>query len=232
MSEGPARRRYGPLDCIVFDAPGADKTIVLFHGYGADAADLAPLAREIRLARLARWVFPNAPLQLELGFLTSGRAWFPLDMAAFEEAQRKGEHRDLSGAEPPGLAQTRALVESFLAALGGDFSRLVLGGFSQGAILATDLSLRALESPLGLAILSGNLMNEKEWRALAPSRKGLPFFQSHGFYDPLLGHAGAQRLEKLLREAGLAGSLFSFEGGHEISLEVLDKLTVFLDSLA
>ena len=73
MKASPARKTFGTLDCIVVDEPGAERSIVLFHGYGADAADLAPLAREIRLSRPARWVFPDAPLGPELGFLSGGR---------------------------------------------------------------------------------------------------------------------------------------------------------------
>src|SRR5262249_48823517 len=162
---------------IEFPAPKDAPTVVLFHGYGADGADLAPLAMELDLPRPVRWLFPDAPLPLDWG----GRAWFPIDVAAIDRAQRTGQAVDWSneGAAAP--------ARRFLESLGVPWSRLILGGFSQGSMLATELALNAPENPLGLVILSGNLINAAEWGKLAPRRRGLPFFQSHGIADPVLG---------------------------------------------
>ena len=89
----PSLVRFGELDAIEF--PSEDPkalTCVVMHGYGADMRDLAPLAPEIPVARPVRWIFPDGPEVLDWG----GRAWFPIDVAAFEEAQRTGKPRDLS----------------------------------------------------------------------------------------------------------------------------------------
>lgn len=201
--------------------------MVLFHGYGADAADLAGLAREIPLERSVRWIFPEAPLELDFG----GRAWFPIDVQELERAQRFGKAVDWSAAEPKGLAEAHQAAGEFLMSLGVPLNRLVLGGFSQGAMLATDLTLSAPEAPLGLVILSGNLIKEKVWRESAPRRAGLPFFQSHGIADPILGFQGAKRLESLLQEGGLEGRLLAFEGGHSIPPEAAESLGRFLQEL-
>lgn len=200
---------------------------MFFHGYGADGADLRPLAREIPVGKPWRWEFPDGPLELPFG----GRAWFPIDVEAIEAAQRTGRSVDFSKRTFDGFDVVRKSVQEFLDYLGVPMREVVLGGFSQGAMLAVDLALRAEESPLGLVILSGNLMNEAEWKKLAPRRKGLRFFQSHGIADPILGFQGARRLEALLAEAGLEGRLLAFEGGHAIPLEAVERLGGFLDGL-
>jgi phospholipase/carboxylesterase len=219
----PNRRVLGGLTTLQFDAPAGAPTIVLFHGYGADAADLAPLAFELGLARPARWIFPDAPLGLDWG----GRAWFPIDTSRFET----GRPLDWADAVPPGLDATREAARSFLEELAVPWKDLILGGFSQGAMLAVDLALRAPENPRGLVVLSGNLICCDEWTPLAPKRKGLPFFQSHGVGDPILSYDGARKLEKLLTGAGLSGAMTKFDGGHAIPPIALERLRGFLDAL-
>lgn len=223
------RIEVGGLGGVEAGRENAALTVVLFHGYGADAADLAPLAAELRTATPLRWVFPDAPLSLaDMGM---GRAWFPIDAARLQQAQLTGKPWDPSGGEPAGLPEAREAAGAFLEALGVPWERLVLGGFSQGAILAADLTLRAPKAPAGLALLSGTLIDAKVWTRLAPARKGLRFFQSHGIADPILSYPLALRLEKLLGEAGLVGRLHSFEGGHCIPPEVLEGLSSFLEDL-
>jgi phospholipase/carboxylesterase len=107
-------------------------------------------------------------------------------------------------------------------------SRAVLGGFSQGSMVSTDVALRLEEAPAGLCILSGTLIGEPEWRRLAPSRAGLPVFQSHGTVDPLLPFASAEALRDLLAGAGLGVEFHAFDDGHTIPPEVLGALAEFL----
>ena len=72
---------------------------------------------------------------------------------------------------PEGLASARrklmALLEVAQVETGLPMSRFLLGGFSQGAMLATDVTLRLEEAPAGLAALSGTLLCEEEWRPRA-----------------------------------------------------------------
>ena len=62
-------------------------------------------------------------------------------------------------------------------------------------------------------ILSGTLLDENRWTPLASKHKGLPFIQSHGDNDPLLGIQDAKKLEKILIQNGLEGQLYIFHGG-------------------
>jgi phospholipase/carboxylesterase len=210
------------FEALDYDEKGSALTVVLFHGYGADAHDLAPLRSYIPRKTPFRFVFPDAPNNM----------WFPIDERRLQQAQLTGKHWDAAGSEPAGLPQARTAAFSFIKSLGVPWNRLVLGGFSQGSMLAADLVLRAPETAAGLVVLSGTLLNEAEWKTLAPARKGLKFFQSHGRHDPILGFEQAVRLERLLTGAGLEGKLEAFDGGHMIPAEVLRDLGAYLDGQA
>jgi phospholipase/carboxylesterase len=98
-------------------------------------------------------------------------------------------------------------------------------------MLATDLYLRAPETPAGLVIMSGTLLRQEEWKKHVPARNGQRFFQSHGSTDPVLGIKQAQKLETLLTQNGMKGSLLTFRGGHEIPGAVITKIGDYLDLL-
>src|SRR5579859_4576443 len=228
MSSKPVLVRLGNLDAVEFPSRDPEAlTCVAMHGYGADMRDLAPLAQEIPVRRPLRWVFPEGPEELDWG----GRAWFPIDVAAFEEAQRAGRPRDLSGGEPAGMAGARAELRALLDGLRTPWPRLLLMGFSQGAMMAVDLALRAPEPPAGVAVLSGTLVDRAALAERARGKKGLRFFQSHGSLDPILGFPQALALEGELAAAGWRGSLRRFEGGHGIPPELLPELGAWIDAL-
>ena len=84
-------------------------------------------------------------------------------------------------------------------------ARTVLGGFSQGSMVTTDVALRLSERPAGLCVFSGTLVAEDEWKVLAQKRGPLPVLQSHGTFDPILPYAGAERSASCSR--GVASKL-------------------------
>lgn len=229
MSQPQARRRQvGPLEAIEIVTSPAAPWVVLFHGFGADFSDLAPLAEMIPVGRPVNWLFPNGHLTVPLGGHYQGRAWFPLRMAELEASIAAGSGVDLSKMAPPGLDKALAHGQKMIQALNVPHEKLVLGGFSQGGMLATELALRGKTAPAGLAILSGSLVDADNWEKLAPQRKGLKFFQSHGIYDSVLRVEPARKLEQLLVTAGLDGMLYEFPGQHEIPRDVLEQLGSFL----
>jgi phospholipase/carboxylesterase len=224
----------GSLGCEVVQDGDArpELIVVLCHGYGAGGGDLVGLApfvmRQLpELAGKLRFVFPEAPLSLESLGMWGARAWWPLDM---ERLMREPER--LRDEMPEGLPKARrmltSLVEEVTQQASLPLSRVVLGGFSQGAMLATDVALRLEEAVAGLAIMSGTLISKSEWEKRAPMRNGLKVFQSHGRQDPLLRFAGAEELRDLLTSAGLSVRFVPFDDGHTIAPEALKGLGEFL----
>jgi phospholipase/carboxylesterase len=226
--------RFGSLTVHVAGGPdreggGDGPVVVLMHGFGASGDDLAPLWRVLDVPPSVRFVFPAAPLDLarELGF-PGARAWWRINLERLVGSPAAREHAALE--VPAGLVEARAQVVELLDEIARRMapSSLVLGGFSQGAMLACDVALHDPRPLAGLVLLSGTLIAASEWEPLAPARRGLPVFQSHGANDPLLPPSGAERLRDLLGAAGLPVEWEPFRGGHEIPARVLDGLGAFL----
>lgn len=231
--------QIGPLDCIVVDG-GTSPTIpvVICHGYGASFEDLAPLSSEwISLlgdrAEAFRFVFPNAPESLaDLG-MPDGRAWWPINMATLAEAVQASRFDELHDKTPPGIDRSRDLlcemIESLCESLQGNQTPLVMGGFSQGAMLTMDTALRgSVQAPKLLLQFSGTLVCQSEWRAGLERLRQSNVYQSHGKIDPILPFTSAVSLSEMLQEAGIEIEFHSFVGPHTIDVESVQKTALAL----
>lgn len=201
--------------------------VVLCHGYGAPGTDLVGLAGELcsvapQLLE-ARFVFPEAPLSLD-NVPFGGRAWWEIDVGRFASAMARGDLEQLMDETPEGLPRARKLLLAALEQLcaAAPSAPLVLGGFSQGAMLATDTALRMESAPAALAIFSGTLLSRAQWVPLARKRVGLRVLQCHGNVDPILPYAAALELQRVLQDAGLNVQFHAFMGGHGIDGEALE----------
>ena len=121
-----------------------------------------------------------------------------------------------------------SLLKECIDETGVPLARTVLGGFSQGAMLSTDVALHLPEAPGGLIILSGTLINQSVWLERLKHRSGLPVLQSHGHHDPLLPFDLAVRLRDELQSAGNPVTFYEFPGGHEIPFEAMELAGKFL----
>ncbi len=213
---------------------GNGPVVILLHGFGAPGDDLVPLAEVLTVPNGTRFLFPEGPLSLSMGFGDS-RAWWLIDMTRLEADRAAGRVRDLSQEVPRGLPQARQALESFLAALPRamkiDFTQTIIGGFSQGAMLTCDLVMRTAQPVAGLVQLSGTLLAKQEWQPTVAKRKGLPVFQSHGVADSVLPYVMAERLRDELTQEGLAVEWHNFRGGHEIPEMVMRRLGSFMTKI-
>lgn len=206
---------------------GDGPVVVLMHGYGAEGDDLVPLAHFLPVPSRVRFVFPEAPIALPSG----GRAWWPLDLERLARRAR-GEQIDRSAEQPAELPEVSARVDELLqrvyAQLGVGPARVLLGGFSQGSMVACDVALHAADKPRGLILLSSTLIARPRWEPCMASLSGVPVLQTHGTLDPLLPHVDALKLADLLRAHGAALEFVGFPGGHELPEVVLQRLTQFI----
>jgi|HubBroStandDraft_2_1064218.scaffolds.fasta_scaffold399431_1 phospholipase/carboxylesterase len=220
----------GPLTVRALGS-GEGPAILLCHGFGAPGDDLVPLARAVDVGPGVRWFFPAAPLELEWG----GRAWWEIDLDRRMALAERGESDALRLETPPGLAEARAALEATLASLEKDHGvrrdRLIVGGFSQGAMLTTEVSLAAETPFAGLVILSGTLLSQGAWAAAARARgSSLHVLMTHGRRDPLLRFADAEVLRELLLAGGASVEWVAHGGQHEIPMAALERLGAFARS--
>ena len=138
--------------------------------------------------------------------------------------------------EPPGiddarqkLCETINLVKKELA---GDETPLVLGGFSQGAMLTMETALRgSIDPPKCLVQFSGTVICETQWSAAMDRLANTAVYQSHGQSDPILPYSSAVRLQELLKAGGVDVQFHSFDGPHTIDQESIYHLVDMLRSL-
>jgi phospholipase/carboxylesterase len=213
----------------------APLTVVLMHGYGAPGDDLVGLGGVIEAPAGTTFLFPEAPTSLsEAGMMGFGdaRAWWQIDIGRYQRAIMMGTLDVIVDEVPAGMSESRTAVIEMLDAYERETKtpgeRIVLGGFSQGSMLATDVALHSDRPLAGLVVLSGTLLAAKEWLPRMASRKDLAVFQSHGTEDPILPVAIAERLRHVLEEAGMRVSFRSFDGGHGIPPGVMRDLGIWL----
>ena len=234
-------KTLGGLRCQVLDALDEDEkprlVVVLCHGFGAPGTDLVSIGSVMftvdpSLAKSVRFVFPAAPLSLDKYGMYGGRAWWMIDMELLMGDPESDAFRRLRSDVPNGLPEARqsllALIGDVQTETGLPLSQIVLGGFSQGAMLTADVTFHLPESPAALCLWSGTLLCEDVWKELAPNRSGLAVLQSHGRQDPLLPFDAAISLRELLTNAGLAVDFLDFPGMHEIPREALDRFAKHL----
>lgn len=234
----------GGLTCQIIDRlPDGQSprlVTVLCHGFGASGDDLVPFGAELfnlnpELSNKVRFIFPAAPHSLDQFGMFGARAWWPLDIAKLNAAIASGEFRDLRNDLPDELPQSRQmlidLIDEVIAETGVPISRIVLGGFSQGSMLATDVALRLPETPAALCIWSGTLLCEEVWKELAAKRGALTVLQSHGRQDPLLPFKAAIWLRDMMIESGFDVDFIEFDGVHTIPIEAMHGLAALLGRL-
>lgn len=183
--------------------------LVLLHGYGSDENDLLGLAPE--LVSGISTICLRAPRQTPMG----GYAWFDIDWLP----TGKKLHGDQA------VAARDALLP-VLTALRDEFNvdKLLLGGFSQGAMMAFGLGRLAPELFSGLCLLSGLPLDE----FAAGSLTGMPVLVQHGVHDDVIPVEGGRRLKAEAEAAGAELTYGEFLMGHQICAESLRQLNGWL----
>ena len=213
-------KRIEYFDYAVNNNSPKQNWVILFHGYGADAHDLAGLKDFIQSTNQVNLRFPNGVFEVPIGPGWTGRAWWPLKMSSLP-----GDWSDHTPAE---MNQLVPVLLKMISDLNIPWKNIILGGFSQGAMLATELYLQAPETPAGLISLSGSLIRQSIWTEKLKSKAHEKIFLSHGEQDQVLPAGGTQKLMKLLKENNVNCDWVSFQGGHEIPPKVIQRMNLYI----
>lgn len=215
-------------------SPGATSVLFL-HGFAMLPEDIAPFAE--LAASDATFFFPRGPVDVPAGTLGRERAtaaWWPVDVEARSRAMAHGP-RDLSEHDPPGVTSARRHLEHVVSALRKTLrpQALVVGGFSQGAMLTMEWQLQAPQPADAVVIMSGSRIRAPVWTPQFFRLRGLRVFQTHGRADPDLSFEAAERLRDLMCAHGAAVTWLPHEGGHGTHISSWRGLRRFLrdDSL-
>lgn len=232
---------FAGLECLVVDALPADQpptqVVVVAHGFGASKDDLATFApywlqKDEAIGSSCRFVFPNAPMDLTPLGMPGGRAWWEINMAQLAAINQTKNFDELTLITPDGMPeaseQMANAVREIQQSLNLDDSATTLAGFSQGAMISTDLVLRHGFVPRQLCIFSGTLLCREEWTALAVKHSGCPILQSHGTVDMVLPLEPAEQLRDMLLKSGFDLSFHPFHDGHTVPMDVLDEVATRL----
>lgn len=118
--------------------------------------------------------------------------------------------------------ESRKKLSSFIGEIisfyRADSNCVVLAGFSQGANMASALSLTAPERVKGFAIFSGRFIHELEpFIKVSPLLKSLRCFIAHGNQDQMLPISYATENQQLLQKLGIRVTFSEDTVAHSIS---------------
>lgn len=161
----------------------AKAAVILIHGRGATAPSILELASVLEHRGVA-YLAPQA----------AGNTWYPLSFLAPMEQNEPY----LSSA----LAAVKRLVGQIKAS-GISSDRIVLGGFSQGACLASEFIARNAERYGGLLAFSGGLIGPPGTARDYPGRfEGMPVFIGCSDVDPHIPLARVNETAETLERMG------------------------------
>ena len=171
--------------------------LFLFHGLGADGDDLAPIS-DLITERVAltdhHWAVhrPDAPVSpVSLNGGMPMPSWFDLiaDNGSID-------------VDRDSLAGITADLQQEIADQVGD-DPYILGGFSQGGVLATRLALTLPRPPVA-AILLSTWLAAPEQIVKPTDGRNPAIFIGHGTHDPLVPVHAAGKLNAFLQDCSLS----------------------------
>ena len=187
-------------DLLLLNSEFATKRLVLLHGWGADANDLLPVGKLLTEGLNVRFeiVSLSAPQPHPSG---SGRQWYPLYPHQWEQVPNavldlEKRLNNLSLTEIP-------------------LKKTLLLGFSQGGAMALELATR--NNFGGVFALSS--YPHPDWK---PLKEMSPIFLCHGNTDQIVPKAASQKSFDLLLKNGVKSELYFFDGGHEITVDLIE----------
>ncbi|SSD59466.1 related to Acyl-protein thioesterase 1 [Saccharomycodes ludwigii] len=180
----------------------ASSTLIFLHGLGDSGDGWVSLARYLqvefpKIFNKTQFVFPTAPvINVTVNNNFPMNAWFDLYEFGssgnfnFESIENQYPKRDTEGFIKS-LDYINELIDEQVNKYGIDPSKIVIGGFSQGAALSLAISLTAKKKIGGILSLSGFpvLPIPKAKTLLSDSgavNLNTPTFHGHGDVDPVI----------------------------------------------
>jgi phospholipase/carboxylesterase len=211
-------RDAGGVEYEVRDPAGEPAgAIVLFHGRGADEYDLYPLLDVLDPERRLLGVTPRG----QFSFPPGGAHWYALREVGFPDPDTFLDSYENVG----------TWLDAFLEEHGIGHDRTVLGGFSQGGVMAYSFSLGAGRPRPAATLALSSFVPTVEGFELDLSEVP-PVAVGHGLYDPIIPVEFGRRARTLLEEAGASVLYREYPLPHAIDPTFLVELRGWLSRAA
>jgi phospholipase/carboxylesterase len=201
-------------------AAAKDAPLVIFlHGYGSDERDLFGIKGD--LSPDYTYLSVRAPLDVDGG----GHKWFSQDT---DVADYEGVTSDID--------TSTTLLTQFIEQATKKYStqpdKVILIGFSQGAMMTYQIGLQHPELVRGIAPLSGKILSALNARLKPDDRlKNLKVFIGHGTADTRVAYSGATNANEALKKLALAPEFHAYPGlGHSINGNEISDLDKWLNA--
>ena len=204
----------------IYEPPGdgPHPTLLVLHGWGANAFDLLGLAPHLCAGRFLV-LCPQGPVQTPIGPGAVGYGWYPLVPGA--------------APAPHELRTARDHIVRFLDAAADrypiDHKKLAVVGFSQGGVMAYTMAFGAPERFTALAALSTWCPPYAVENVADPEAvRYLTTLVQHGSRDELVSVERARESVEALRALRLPLTYREYDIGHEINHRSLADLSGWL----
>jgi phospholipase/carboxylesterase len=198
----------------------AKQLVILLHGYGSCGENMIDLADSFNKSLPdAHFIAPNAPADHEGG--SGGYQWFSL--------MSRNEDFMLEGINHASIILNHYIDEQLIKFnLASD--KLILIGFSQGAMLSMHIAPRRAEKIAGLVAYSGALIGGG---FLFQEIKSKPkMLLIHGDYDDVVSPASLDLALNILKQNQIPARGLMCKGlAHSINLEGIREASGFLKSI-
>ena len=193
--------------------------MLLLHGYGSNADDLISLAPEFTLADTI-FIAPNAPHRCEQAFWSSeSYQWFSLVDYDLRRILKEVDEA---------MESLSKLVASLLKKYNLPYSKLIMSGFSQGAMMSIHFALNCDEEILGVVAYSGRLLTNITKAEKITNN----FALIHGKDDKVVPFKCLQEAEHGLKEIGKNPKTLAINNlPHSINAEGIDFSNKFLKQI-
>ncbi|MCU4675033.1 alpha/beta hydrolase [Catenovulum sp. 2E275] len=199
--------------------------VVWMHGLGDSGHGFAPLVPEFKLGDDLgiRFVFPHAPVQpITINNGLPMRAWY--DIASFDFNQRADEKGVRASAQA-----LQALIDSQLKADNLTSDKLIIAGFSQGAVMAYHLGCRQLNPAAGILALSGYLsIQNKLTDEVSEAAKQTPVLAMHGTQDEIVPCQLGKQSAELVKQAGFDVTWHDYPMQHNVCAAQIAEISKWI----
>lgn len=200
--------------------------IIFLHGAGASMDDLIPLREHLPSTKNHDQYFLNAPFSMMPPLPMF--IWFEVGELVEKMAETGFDEQIIKTFIPTRLQEGRNYLKEAMNKILTNHKSAYIIGFSQGGMMSLDYALTD-EKISKIALLSTSLCDYQTLDAnIKNVSPNIKIFQSHGIQDQVLPYEYGKYLANFLIEKNLQNEFISFQGGHEIPLEILNKLDGFL----